>query len=287
MNNQSPLLCVQDLCIDFVTRGQGLWAGSAVLHAVRDLSLQLNAGETLGIVGESGSGKSTLARAIVGMQPVTAGKITFNDQDVTNLSLDGWRRLRRQVQMVFQDPLASLNPRMTIGENIAEPLINLFPEFSRVERWRRVLAILPRVGLQAAWVNRYPHEFSGGQCQRVGIARALVVRPKLLICDEAVSALDVTIQAQIIALLKEIKAELNLAMLFIAHDLAVVKEISQRVLVMYRGEAMEQADTATLFAHPRHAYTQALLASVPIPDPVLEKQRQQRRIAISVQGQGT
>ena len=271
------LLAVKNLSVTFTQAGKHFWQPANSLVAVNDLTFDLAVGETLGIVGESGSGKSTLARSIAGLQPSTSGQIQFDGQDVTGFDLNGWRKLRRDVQMVFQDPLASLNPRMTIAENIAEPLINLFPEFSKAERWRRVTEILPSVGLDAAWVNRYPHEFSGGQCQRVGIARALVVRPKLLICDEAVSALDVTIQAQIIALLKEIKAELNLSMLFIAHDLAVVKDISQRVLVMYRGEIMELAETQTLFANPQHSYTQALLAAVPIPDPVLERQRQTLR----------
>lgn len=275
------LLNVDKLRVEFELNRKGLWRPAETLLAVNDVSLSLDAGETLGIVGESGSGKSTLARSIVGMQASSGGRIVFDGQDVTNLATQGWRELRREVQMVFQDPLASLNPRMTIGENIAEPLVNLFPEYDAAERWRRVQAVMPKVGLDAAWVNRYPHEFSGGQCQRAGIARAIVVEPRILICDEAVSALDVTIQAQIIALLKELQAELNLAMLFIAHDLAVVKDISQRVLVMYRGEVMEQAETETLFANPQHAYTKALLAAVPVPDPVIERQRRQQRLALA------
>ncbi len=275
------LLKVENLRVEFELTSKGLWHAAEKLVAVNDVSLNLDAGETLGIVGESGSGKSTLARSIVGMQPCSAGRIIFDGADVTHLSATDWQKLRRQVQMVFQDPLASLNPRMTIGENIAEPLINLFPEYDAQERWRRVLAVMPRVGLEAAWVNRYPHEFSGGQCQRAGIARAIVVEPRMLICDEAVSALDVTIQAQIIALLKDLQCELNLAMLFIAHDLAVVKDISQRVLVMYRGEVMEQSETQALFANPQHAYTRALLAAVPVPDPALERQRRKERLALA------
>ena len=272
MQTNTQLLTATDIHVEFPQPGQ------APLKAVNAVSFELAEGETLGIVGESGSGKSTLARSLVGMQALTAGQVIFDAEDVTHLDMNGWRRLRREVQMVFQDPLASLNPRMTIGENIAEPLINLFPEFSKTDRWQRVLEVMPRVGLDAAWVNRYPHEFSGGQCQRVGIARALVVRPRVLICDEVVSALDVTIQAQIIQLLKDLREELNLAMLFIAHDLAVVKDISHRVLVMNKGQIMEMADTQSLFTDPQHAYTRALLAAVPVPDPELERQRREERM---------
>lgn len=271
------LLEARDLSVVFDLPGKGFLRPAESLTAVDHISFTLAAGETLGIVGESGSGKSTLARSLVGMQVASSGQVFFDGQDVTHLDLNGWRRLRRAIQMVFQDPLASLNPRMTIGENIAEPLVNLFPEFDQAERSERVAEILPRVGLDAAMINRYPHEFSGGQCQRVGIARALVVRPRILICDEVVSALDVTIQAQIIALLKELREELDLAMLFIAHDLAVVKDISERVLVMQKGQVMESGATASLFENPQHPYTQSLLAAVPIPDPQAEQQRRAMR----------
>lgn len=243
------------------------------LHAVDGLQLDLAPGETLGVVGESGCGKSTLARALVGLQAATTGAILLDGKDITRLGAEGWRRLRRQVQMVFQDPLASLNPRLTIGANIAEPLINLFPELDAKARWQQVLDILPLVGLKAEHANRYPHEFSGGQNQRACIARALIVRPRVLVCDEAVSALDVTVRAQILELIQQLQRELQFGLIFISHDLAVVRQISDRVMVMYLGKIMEQTTTAQLFEHPRHPYTRALLSAVPIPDPVLERQR--------------
>ncbi len=270
----SALLTVRQLRVYFPPLKRFGRAKSGPVKAVDGIQLDLNAGETLGIVGESGCGKSTLARALVGLQPVTSGAILLDGQDVTKVGAEGWRRLRRQMQMVFQDPLASLNPRLTIGQNIAEPLVNLFPELTPVQRWERVLEILPKVGLRPEHANRYPHEFSGGQNQRAGIARALVVRPQVLVCDEAVSALDVTIQAQIVELLMQLQRELNLAMIFIAHDLAVVRRISHRVLVMYLGKIMEQAPTAQLFREPRHPYTRALLSAVPIPDPRAERARE-------------
>jgi oligopeptide transport system ATP-binding protein len=234
-----------------------------VLKAVDDLNFNLAPGETLGIVGESGCGKSTLARALIGLVPITGGVVRYQGEDLARAGAADWRRLRREIQFVFQDPLASLNPRMSIGEIVAEPLLALYPELSKAERERRAMALLERVGLSPAQRNRYPHEFSGGQCQRVGIARALVVQPKLLICDEPVSALDVSVQAQIINLLRELQQEQQLAMLFIAHDLAVVRHLSHRVMVMYLGRVMEQADAETLFAQPRHPYTRALMAAIP------------------------
>ncbi|MGB1581595.1 MAG: ATP-binding cassette domain-containing protein [Nevskiales bacterium] len=271
------LLQGQNLSVVFKLPG-GFMQAPKTLQAVNNISFELRAGETLGVVGESGSGKSTLARCLVGMQKIEQGRVIFDGQDVSRLDTNGWRRLRRDIQMVFQDPLASLNPRFTVGENIAEPLINLHPELNKAQRWDKVTEMMPRVGLDPAMMNRYPHEFSGGQCQRVGIARALVVRPRVLICDEVVSALDVTVQAQIIQLLKDIRQELNLAMIFIAHDLAVVKDISHRVLVMEKGELREQAETQALFANPQHPYTQALLKAVPIPDPKAEQQRRAERL---------
>ena len=269
-----PLLSVRQLKVHFPLPGDWPWQTAGALKAVDGVNLDLWAGQTLGVVGESGCGKSTLARAISGLQAVTSGGIMFADQDVTHLDSNGWRKLRREIQVVFQDPLASLNPRMTIGEIVAEPLRNLFPEMSKPQRWERVTSMLERVGLSASMVNRYPHEFSGGQCQRVGIARALVVEPKILICDEPVSALDVSVQAQVLKLLQDLQAEFNIAILFIAHDLAVVREISDRVMVMYLGRVMEAASAEHLFAKPMHPYTRALLSAVPSPDPNYERQRQ-------------
>ena len=257
------LLAVRRLKVHYRLPSPWPWMKPGWLKAVDGVDFNLAAGETLGVVGESGCGKSTLARALAGLQPASSGGIEFEGRNITRLDEDAWRPLRRDIQMVFQDPLASLDPRMSIGACVAEPLEALYPEIGRAERESRVRAMLERVGLSAALYNRYPHEFSGGQCQRVGIARALIVRPRLLICDEPVSALDVSIQAQIVNLLAELQAEYGLAMIFIAHDLAVVRHISRRVLVMYLGKVMEQAERDALFSSPVHPYTRALLASVP------------------------
>lgn len=272
----APLLEVRRLCVRYPIPRTWPWQAAGEVRAVEEVNFNLRAGETLGIVGESGCGKSTLARALAGLQVVSAGAIQFQGRELSRLTEDQWRPLRRDIQMVFQDPQASLDPRMTIGRIIAEPLEALCPELDADQRQARVLAMLERVGLSAAHINRYPHEFSGGQCQRVGIARALVVRPKLLICDEPVSALDVSVQAQIINLLADLQKEFGLAMIFIAHDLAVVRHISHRVMVMYLGRVMEQARRDELFAAPAHPYTKALLSSVPVADPsrVSEKKRQ-------------
>ncbi|MGQ0530064.1 MAG: ATP-binding cassette domain-containing protein, partial [Panacagrimonas sp.] len=231
-----PLIAVRRLKVHYKLPSALPWTKPGWLKAVDGVDFNLAAGETLGIVGESGCGKSTLARALAGLQDVTSGGIQYQGRNMTDLDEDQWRPLRREIQMVFQDPLASLDPRMTIGASIAEPLEALYPELGRAERESRVRQMLERVGLSASLYNRYPHEFSGGQCQRVGIARALVVRPRVLICDEPVSALDVSVQAQIVNLLSELQAEYGLAMIFIAHDLAVVRHISRRVLVMYLGK---------------------------------------------------
>ena len=258
-----PLLAVRRLKIHYKLESPWPWMRPGWLKAVDGVDLNLADGETLGIVGESGCGKSTLARALAGLQPVTGGGIEYQGRNITKLDEVGWRPLRREIQMVFQDPLASLDPRMTIGASIAEPLEALYPEVGRTERESRVRAMLEKVGLSGALYNRYPHEFSGGQCQRVGIARALIVRPRVLICDEPVSALDVSVQAQIVNLLGDLQVEYGLSMIFIAHDLAVVRHISRRVLVMYLGKVMEQASRDALFASPVHPYTRALLAAVP------------------------
>ncbi len=271
----STLLSVRDLSVTFDVRRPGSWPWTPPrkLHAVSEVSFDLAAGECLGIVGESGSGKSTLARAIVGTIPSSGGNIMFEGADLANMDPRQRRVHRRDVQMIFQDPLAALNPRMTVGEIIAEPLITHEPETPRKEVKKRVATLMERVGLLPNLLNRYPHEFSGGQCQRIGIARALILNPKLIICDEPVSALDVSVQAQVINLLMELRRDMGLSMIFIAHDLSVVKHISDRTLVMYLGRVMETADSHTLTTRPEHPYSQALIASVPIPDPVLEKAR--------------
>ncbi|MBW7931588.1 MAG: ATP-binding cassette domain-containing protein, partial [Gammaproteobacteria bacterium] len=229
----------------------------------------------LGVVGESGCGKSTLARALLQLVPLRAGTVSFLGAELGGLSPRALAPLRRGLQMVFQDPLASLDPRMTVGDIVAEPLETFEPALDATGRRARVAEMLRLVGLDPAQMNRYPHQFSGGQCQRVAIARALVSRPQLVVCDEAVSALDVSVRAQIIALLLELRQRLGLALVFIGHDLAVIRQLSQRVMVMYLGRVMEVAPAAELFASPRHPYTRALLAAAPVPDPRIE--RNQRR----------
>ncbi len=269
----APLMKVEDLRVTFDIRREGdmPWTAPRHLHAVGGVSFELKAGETLGIVGESGCGKSTLARALIRMVPATGRVIWRDGTNLLQLSRGEMLKYRSQIQMVFQDPLASLNPRMTVGQIIAEPLRTHHPDLSRDEVKARVKAMMDRVGLLSNQINRYPHEFSGGQCQRIGIARALVVEPDLLICDEPVSALDVSIQAQVINLLMELQCDLGLAMVFIAHDLSVVKHISDRVMVLYLGRTMELAEGDDLYARPQHPYTQALLSAVPIPDPAAER----------------
>lgn len=258
-----PLLAVRRLKVHYPGRSTLPWQRATPVRAVDDVGFNLLPGETLGIVGESGCGKSTLARALAGLQPISFGSVNFKGRELAGLDAKAWRPIRREIQMVFQDPLASLDPRMTIGASIAEPLEALCPELNRRDREDRVRAMLERVGLSPRHYNRYPHEFSGGQCQRVGIARALVVRPTILICDEPVSALDVSVQAQIVNLLADLQSEYGLSMIFIAHDLAVIRHISQRVMVMYLGKVMEQASREALFETPVHPYTRALLAAVP------------------------
>ncbi len=271
----SPILSVRDLSVTFDVRRPGSWPWTppSKLHAVSEVSFDLQAGECLGIVGESGSGKSTIARAIVGTIPSSGGNIMFEGHDLANMDPRQRRVHRRDVQMIFQDPLAALNPRMTVGEIIAEPLITHEPNTPRKEVKARVGQLMERVGLLPNLINRYPHEFSGGQCQRIGIARALILNPKLVICDEPVSALDVSVQAQVINLLMELQRDMGLSMIFIAHDLSVVKHISDRTLVLYLGRVMELADSEKLTTAPEHPYSQALISSVPIPDPVLERAR--------------
>ncbi len=268
----SPLLSVRDLEVQFKVRGGGWpWSAKRVLKAVNGISFDLYPGETLGIVGESGCGKSTLARAILNLIPSSAGSIVWMGSEMRGAAPTRWMDLRKDAQMVFQDPLASLNPRMNVAQIIGEPLRTHQPQLPADEVLRRVKAMMLRVGLDESQIYRYPHEFSGGQCQRIGIARALVLGPKLIICDEPVSALDVSIQAQIINLLKDLQKEMGLALVFIAHDLAVVKHVSQRILVMYLGRTMEIADKEALYADPRHPYTRALLSAIPSADPRRER----------------
>jgi oligopeptide/dipeptide ABC transporter ATP-binding protein len=244
-----------------------------VVKAVDDLSFDLRRGEVLGLVGESGSGKSTVGRTILRLTEPTAGTILFNGQNIAGLSRSQLRPLRQKMQMIFQDPFSSLNPRMTVERIIAAPLLIQRPEMSRSERRNRVEGMLKTVGLSQHYADRYPHEFSGGQRQRIGIGRALIMEPDLLVADEPVSALDVSIQAQIVSLLLDIKKKLGLTILFIAHDLAVVGHISDRIAVMYLGKIVEIADTAALFRVPLHPYTEALFSAVPIPDPLTKRRR--------------
>jgi oligopeptide transport system ATP-binding protein len=260
------LLQVRDLSVNFQIKPRKAWPWTPrqTLHAVNDISFDLAPGETLGIVGESGSGKSTLARAVIGTVPPTSGQVLWEGTDLLRLKARDRRHHRREVQMIFQDPLAALNPRMTVGEIIAEPLNTHMTRLPATRRRALVREMMERVGLLPSLINRYPHEFSGGQCQRIGIARALILRPRLVICDEPVSALDVSVQAQVVNLLRELQRELGLSMIFIAHDLSVVKHVSDRIMVMYLGCEMEHAPAQELIERPRHPYTQALIASVPV-----------------------
>lgn len=269
----ADLLKVDGLRVHFKIPPASLFAPAQILRAVDDVSLELKPGETLGVVGESGCGKSTLARAVLRLVRITAGQVCLLGRDLAGLDKNSLQDSRQDMQMIFQDPLASLNPRMTVRDIVTEPLHTFHPELSATERTDRAATILGRVGLDAAHLNRYPHEFSGGQCQRIGIARALILQPRIIICDEPVSALDVSVQAQIIDLLIELQEEFSLALIFIAHDLAVVRRLSHRVMVMYLGRIVEFADRRTLYEQPRHPYTRALINAVPVPDPEIERGR--------------
>lgn len=249
------------------------------IKAVDGINFEVKRGETLGLVGESGCGKSTTGRAILQLYRPTGGSVTFQDTELTTLKGEAMRKMRRNMQMIFQDPYASLNPRMTVGNIIGEPL-EVHNISNGKERRERVKELLDVVGLNPYFINRYPHEFSGGQRQRIGIARALAVQPDFIVCDEPISALDVSIQAQVINLLEKLQEEFNLTYLFIAHDLAVVRHISNRVAVMYLGKIMELTDRDTLYRNPLHPYTQALLSAVPIPDPIAEAEREKRRVIL-------
>ncbi len=261
--SEDPLLIVRRLVVRYPESRLFPWRQRHWRSAVDGVDFNLRAGETLGVVGESGCGKSSLAKALLGLQPIASGAAIFNGVDLARLPARQWKPLRRDIQMVFQDPVASLDPRMRVGRIIEQPLAALRPDIDKGQRALRVAAMLERVGLTASDAARHVHEFSGGQCQRIALARALVVEPRLLICDEPVSALDVSVQAQVVNLLSELQRDLGLAMLFIAHDLSVVRHLAQRVLVMYAGAVIEQGSRERLFSQPAHPYTRALLAAVP------------------------
>ncbi|MGI9257568.1 MAG: ABC transporter ATP-binding protein [Gammaproteobacteria bacterium] len=273
------LLTVDGLKVQFAIPGDGLFGTSRQLKAVDGVSLTLAAGETLGVVGESGCGKSTLARAILKLVPKSAGRVCLFGREMDDLDRGTLNEMRRSLQVIFQDPLASLNPRMTIGDIVSEPLWTHRPELDSETVRKLVTEVLERVGIGGHELNRYPHEFSGGQCQRIGIAHALVLKPKVIICDEPVSALDVSIQAQIVDLLMDLQADFGLALIFIAHDLAVVRHISHRVMVMYLGTIMEVASRDDIYERPAHPYTRALISAVPIPDPDKERSRERELLS--------
>jgi oligopeptide transport system ATP-binding protein len=264
----APALEVSDLSVRFAVPGAKRW-----LQAVDGVSFSVERGETLGVVGESGSGKSTIARALLRLVSATAGAARFRGANLLALEGPALRAMREHLQIIFQDPLASLDPRMSVAEIIEEPLREFRPALDRAARRGQVLAMLDRVGLLPAHLNRFPHEFSGGQAQRIGIARALMLQPELLVCDEPISALDVSIKSQIANLLKDLQLAFGLSVLFIAHDLAAVRFSCDRILVLYLGRVMEIASRTALFETPRHPYTRALLQSVPVADPVLARAR--------------
>ena len=270
MSGPEPILSIKDLKVYFPVRGSGFGAARP-LKAVDGVSFDVFANETLGIVGESGSGKSTVGRAVLQLLKPTAGRVVWLGQNIAGFSRAQMKPYRRQMQIVFQDPLASLNPRMTAGDIIAEPLDTFEPNLSAAERKKRVQEIMDKVGLLPQMINRYPHEFSGGQNQRIGIARAMILKPKLIVADEPVSSLDVSIRAQIINLLADLQTEMGVALIFISHDLAIVRHVSHRVLVLYLGKVMELAEASVLLSRPRHPYTQALLSAAPVPDPEIER----------------
>ncbi len=271
MNDREVLISIDHLKTYFEV-GKGL-GKKQVVKAVDDISLDIYRGETVGLVGESGCGKSSLGRTIVKINEPTSGRILVKGEDITDLSGTALKRFRKNIQLIFQDPYASLNPRMTVGEIIREPMVIHHIYSTRKEQDDRVVELLQTVGLKPDHIRRYPHEFSGGQRQRISIARTLALNPEFIVCDEPISALDVSIQAQIINLLKRIQKEMGLTYLFIAHDLSMVKHISDRIGVMYLGHLVELGDSRDVYYHPVHPYTQALLSAVPIPDPVIGKEK--------------
>lgn len=273
--SQKTLLSVNGLEMHFpITRGIVFQRQVGAIKAVDGITFDLYEGETLGLVGESGCGKSTTGRAILQLHRPTGGSVKFEGKELTESKGEDLRKMRRRMQMIFQDPYASLNPRMTVGSIIGEPLEVHNIGSGKKDRQERVQELLKTVGLNPYFVNRYPHEFSGGQRQRIGVARALAVEPSFIVADEPISALDVSIQAQVINLMEDLQSEMNLTYLFIAHDLSVVRHIADRIAVMYLGKIVELADRDELYADPKHPYTQALLSAVPIPDPEIENKRQ-------------
>jgi oligopeptide/dipeptide ABC transporter ATP-binding protein len=273
MTNGTPLVEIKNLSVQFPIKGGFLGRQVGAVHAVNDVSLSVYEGETLGLVGESGSGKTTLGRAVLRLAPITSGEVVFNGNNITTLSSGHVRPFRQHMQMVFQDPYGSLDPRMTVYQIVSEPLQN-FGVGDKRSRRNRVQELLKIVGLNPDHINRYPHEFSGGQRQRVGIARALALRPQFIVADEPVSALDVSIQAQILNLLEQLQTEFGLTYLFVAHNLSVVRHISDRVAVMYLGHLVELADGNDMYTNPLHPYTQALMSAIPLPDPDQERSKQ-------------
>ncbi len=273
------LLKVDDVKVHFPFKiSNNLFAKKVPLKAVDGVTFDIREGETMGVVGESGCGKSTLARAVLQLIPPTDGGVSWLGHDLVSMHRNELKNYRKDLQIVFQDPLASLDPRMTISASIAEPLKTFRPELSARERKQLVAEMMERVGLDQAMINRYPHELSGGQNQRVGIARAMINKPKLIVCDEAVSALDVSIQAQIVKLLKELQDEFGMSMIFISHDLSVVRDVSDRIMVLYLGRVVELADRDAIYKDPRHPYTKSLISAVPIPDPKVERTRERLKI---------
>jgi oligopeptide transport system ATP-binding protein len=275
MTDNNILVRVENLVKHFpITRGVLVQRQVGAVKAVDGISFDIRKGETLGLVGESGCGKSTTGRTIIQLYRATSGKVYLEDKELTNLKGEGLRQLRRNMQIIFQDPYASLNPRMSVGDIVGEPLEVHGIMKNRKERRERVQELLSLVGLNPYFINRYPHEFSGGQRQRIGVARALALQPRFIVCDEPISALDVSIQAQVVNLLEDLQDKFDLTYLFIAHDLSMVRHISDRTAVMYLGKVVELTTRNELYQNPLHPYTKALLSAVPIPDPIAEKQRQ-------------
>lgn len=281
-NEMTALVDVRNLSVRFPVGNVGLIrSNQRFVHAVDDVSFTIGRGETLGLVGESGSGKSTTGRAIIRSAPISEGSVHFDGRDITNIGKHELRKLRREIQLVFQDPYASLNPRMSVGQIVAEPLVVHKLASSTKDARPKVLELLDQCGLPGDAIDRYPHAFSGGQRQRVGIARALALRPKFIVADEPVSALDVSVRAQIVNLFKDLQVETGVSYLFIAHDLSVVRHVSHKIGILYSGRLVETAPVNLLYENPIHPYTQALLSSVPVPDPLVQR----KRVRIAIQGE--